>query len=179
MDSLSLLLTSNDVRLSTDIAKATGASPELLTRIVSQAEEPWRHLTSVGVWRMNYSSLALSLVILGSNGRQNGSKASLSRPQPSPTFPPQCRTSEDGKTDNLFSVSTRTMECSAVTKSPWQPAGFLTSNLSTLARHSVVHLSAVCCWIWGLEGLLRSLEMPGKLTMLADERRMNGSTKSC
>jgi hypothetical protein len=50
---------------------------------------------------------------------------------------------------------------------------------STLARHSVVHLSAVCCWIWGLEGLLRSLEMPGKLTMLADERRMNGSMKSC
>jgi len=87
-------------------------------------------LTSVGVWRTNYSSLALLLVILASNGRQNGNKASLSRPQPSPTFPPQCRTSEDGKTDNLFSVSTRTMERSAVTKSPWQPARFRTSNLS-------------------------------------------------
>jgi hypothetical protein len=83
LDSLSLLLTSNDVRFSTDIAKATRASPKLLTRLCQPSKPPQFRLKIVAFTLPFKWSKALRVVLETSvsNGRQNGSKSSLSTPQ--------------------------------------------------------------------------------------------------
>jgi hypothetical protein len=234
LDSLSLLLTSNDVRFSTDIAKATRASPKLLTRLCQPSKPPQFWLKIVAFTLPFKWSKALRVVLetSASNGRQNGSKSSLSTPQHDLTIGRQQRgalgphqqtleagewtilpwlsrqrywQAMDGRTAarRLSQGHNPTRHCplnaepqrmekrtiySQFQHGRWRlcrhQIAMETSSFSDLqphplARHSVVHLSAVCCWIWGLERLLRSSEMPGKLMILTDERRMNGRAKHC